>query len=467
MVPNWIKDAIFYQIFPDRFANGDRSNDPANVQPWGSKPTNKGFQGGDLKGILDHFDYLLDLGINAIYLNPIFQATSNHRYNTTDYFKIDSKLGSNKDFRAFLDYAHGRDVRVILDGVFNHCGRSFFAFQDLLENEHHSAYQDWFHIHRFPLEAYGVDNAENYRGWWDFKSLPKFNTDNPEVREYLFGVAKYWIDQGIDGWRLDVPNEIDDDSFWAEFRHVVKGANPEAYLVGEIWEADPRWVGDGHFDGLMCYPLRDLLLDLIIERKITASTFASAVEDLFNLYPPGHYFAQLLTLGSHDTKRLLTVCKGNRHVVQLICTIQFCMPGAPHIYYGDEIGVKGGKDPDCRKAFPWDEGEWDREHLEFMRKLIDIRIRFPQLRGGVFHRIAENDKEGVIAFTRTLEGQAALIIANTKNSTARISLSPDELPFPKGIELQDLLNGSQVQVGEAAIEFALNPLKGVIIVPKA
>ncbi|HEY5271183.1 MAG TPA: alpha-amylase family glycosyl hydrolase, partial [Anaerolineales bacterium] len=216
--PYWVQDAIFYQIFPDRFANGDPTNDPPNLQKWGSTPTVWGFQGGDLRGIIQHFDYLLDLGITAIYLNPIFAATSTHRYNTSDYYQIDPKLGTLADFRALLDTAHRNDVRLVLDGVFNHVGRGFFAFVDVLENGENSPYKGWFHIKDFPLDAYDGGQPENYLGWWNHKDLPKLNTSNKQVRKYIFDVARYWIEQGIDGWRLDVPNEIDDDGFWAEFR---------------------------------------------------------------------------------------------------------------------------------------------------------------------------------------------------------------------------------------------------------
>ena len=219
-VPSWVQDAIFYQIFPDRFANGDTENDPPNLVRWGSPPTSWGFQGGDLKGIQQKFDYLLDLGINAIYLNPIFQSTSTHRYNTTDYFKIDSKLGTLDDFHSLVEHAHRNQVRVILDGVFNHCGRGFFAFNDILENQEYSPYRDWFHIKHFPVDAYSYGEATDYLGWWGMKSLPKFNTTNRWVRKYLLDVARYWIEHGADGWRLDVPNEINDDTFWSEFRDL-------------------------------------------------------------------------------------------------------------------------------------------------------------------------------------------------------------------------------------------------------
>ena len=241
--PDWLQDALFYQIFPDRFANGDADNDPPNVQPWGALPTLSGFQGGDLRGIKQRLDYLLDLGINAIYLNPIFLSPANHRYNTSDYYTIDPRLGNLQDFHALINAAHARGIRVVLDGVFNHCSRGFFAFTDLLENGSESAYLNWFHVKKFPLNAYQPGKARQYSTWWGYKSMPKFNTDNPAVRRYILDVARYWIEQGADGWRLDVPNEIDDDAFWAEFRQVVKSANPEACLIGEIWTADPAgWV---------------------------------------------------------------------------------------------------------------------------------------------------------------------------------------------------------------------------------
>ena len=214
-IPAWLTGAVFYQIFPDRFANGDVSNDPANVYSWSKLPSLYSYFGGDLSSIQRKLDYIQDLGVNAIYLNPIFQSAAPHRYHTTDYYRIDPKLGTMEDFHALLDEVHRRGMKLILDGVFNHCGRGFFAFNDLLENQEFSPYKDWFHVKHFPIDAFSPGEAVDYLAWWNIKSLPKFNTDNPEVRQYLLGVARYWIEQGIDGWRLDVPNEIDDDAFWA------------------------------------------------------------------------------------------------------------------------------------------------------------------------------------------------------------------------------------------------------------
>ena len=260
-------------------------------------------------------------------LNPIFLATSSHRYNTSDYYQIDPRLGSMADFRVLLDAAHSNHMRVILDGVFNHSGRSFFAFSDLLENQEHSVYQDWYYIKHFPVEAYSPGEADAYLGWWRLKSLPKFNTANPDVRKYLLGIARYWIEQGIDGWRLDVPNEIDDDGFWAEFRSIVKTINPEAYLLGEIWTADTRWVGDSHFDGLMHYPLRETLLDFLNGGFLTTGQFADKVEGFLNLYNRQNAYAMYVPLGSHDTERIMTVLKDVRKV-RLAFAFQFAYPGS-------------------------------------------------------------------------------------------------------------------------------------------
>lgn len=462
-IPSWITDAIFYQIFPDRFANGDPSNDPPNVQAWGSTPTIWGHQGGDLRGVIQHFDYLVDLGINAIYFNPIFKATSTHRYNTTDYFHIDPFLGTMEDFRNLLDLAHGHGIRIILDGVFNHCGRGFFAFQDLLENEENSNYVKWFHIHRFPLDACGQGKAHNYSAWWGFKSLPKFNTDYPAVRKYLMDVARYWIEQGADGWRLDVPNEIDDDSFWLEFRNVVKSVNSEAYLVGEIWEVGPRWVGEGHFDGLMNYPLRDASIRFLVEKTLSASQLANQLESLLHTYPWEHNLAHMLPIGSHDTERIRTICRDNPMRVRLMNIIQFYFPGAPHIYYGDEIGMKGGKDPACRGAFPWDERKWDHEQHAFIKKLVALRHGLMPLRRGDFRRLLEEDDQGVIVFSRAFENQNAILLLNRSERAVQLSLKRKDLGLSETQPLWDAITGKEVPTREGYLEIGLPGLEGLIL----
>ncbi len=452
-VPYWVSDAVFYQIFPDRFANGDPDNDPPNVAPWGSTPTIWNFMGGDLRGIVQRLDYLLDLGITALYLNPIFLSSSNHRYNTYDYYRIDPKLGTMADFRALLDACHANGIRVILDGVFNHCGRGFFAFSDVLENGEHSPYKDWFHIKRFPVQAYGEGPAEDYAAWWGFKSLPKFNTDNPQVRRYLLDVARYWIRQGIDGWRLDVPNEIDDDAFWQEFRAVVKAENPDAYLVGEIWTADPRWVQ--HFDGLMNYPLREALLGFL-DGTLSASQVAERLQQLQRLYPHAQTFAMYNPLGSHDTERVRTLL-GSAAKVKAAFALLFAYPGAPAVYYGDEVGLEGGKDPDNRRAFPWEPQAWDTDLRAWVQRLIALRKRYAALRRGAFRWLGHDERRRTVAWARTLGTEAVLVAANASAARRHLHLQVGALGWNDGRIVRDLLNGAEAIVSGDTLHLTLPP----------
>jgi cyclomaltodextrinase len=458
--PYWVQDAIFYQIFPDRFANGDPSLNPPNVQKWGAQPTPWGFQGGDLRGILQHFDYLLDLGVTALYLNPIFQSSSTHRYNTSDYFKIDPKLGTLDDFHALVDSVHHNNMRLILDGVFNHCGRGFFAFADVLENGDRSPYQDWFHIKKFPLDAYTPGEAQNYLGWWNHKSLPKLNTGNPLVRDYLFNVARYWIEQGADGWRLDVPNEIDDDGFWEEFRHVVKGANRDAYLLGEIWDVNPRWANETHFDGLMNYPFRDALLALLDGRE-NAAQFADRVEGLLKAYSRENLYAMFVPLGSHDTERIMTMAEGNLEKAKLAFLVQMSYPGAPALYYGDEIGLQGGKDPENRRAFPWREASWNHDLRAWVKTLIAARKRFPALRRGDFRRLKAED--GLYVFIRTLGEETILVALNTSNRLRQIDVPCTAAGWETGREVNNLFTHEKITVSKRHLRFGLGPWSGAWI----
>ena len=378
--PTWTKDAIFYQIFPDRFCRSERYKAIGKFVPWDSKPTRENMFGGNLAGIVDKLEYIASLGVNAIYLCPIFKSNSNHRYHTVDYFEIDPVLGTLKDFDRLVKKAHKLGLRVILDGVFNHCSRGFFQFNSLMELGKNSPYVDWFHVHGWPLHAYS--GKPNYDCWWGFPALPKFNTDNPDVREYLFSVGEYWMKRGIDGWRLDVPNEIDDDSFWQEFRRRIKAINPEAYIVGEIWDEPSRWLKGDQFDGVMNYPLRRAVLAFLFDEKpINLAEFAKRLREAF---PAGRFGVPMNLLGSHDTIRLASLPCSNLQRVKLALAILFFLPGAPCIYYGDEIGMEGGKDPDNRRTFPWNMLSDGRRSpvFRFLNELITLRNEERVLRDG-------------------------------------------------------------------------------------
>jgi len=464
--PEWVQDAVFYQIFPDRFRDGNPDSDPPNVHPWGELPTRTSFFGGDLAGVIEQFRYLLDLGVNAIYFNPIFTSSSTHRYNTYDYFRIDPRLGDLETFHRLVEAAHRLGVRIVLDGVFNHCGRGFFPFQDVLENGPDSPFLDWFHLQGFPLHAYEEQVPPNYTCWWNNRSLPKLNTDNPQVRYFLLSVARYWLEQGADGWRLDVPNEIDDDAFWQEFRGLVKGVNPEAYIVGELWSDGRRWLQGDQFDGITNYELRTLLLEWLVEDKYRSLAFTHRLQGLLEKYRPEALPGQLNVLGSHDTPRLLTLARGDVETVKLLWLFIMTWPGAPCIYYGDEIGMLGGPDPDCRRCFPWDEQLWNRDLRAYLQDLIALRKRLPALRRGNTRILVSHPRRNVYAHGRG-EGRDAVVMAlNACEDIPYIfDLPLTGMEVPPGTTLLDLFRGDRYLVRNGRLEgVSLPPRSGTMLV---
>jgi cyclomaltodextrinase / maltogenic alpha-amylase / neopullulanase len=435
--PDWVRDAIFYQIFPDRFARSLAVPKPSHLDEWGAPPTVHGYQGGDLIGVVEKLDYLCDLGVNAIYFTPIFQSASNHRYHTHDYEKVDPMLGGNAALRRLIDEAHARKMRVVLDGVFNHASRGFFQFHDILENGADSAYLDWFTVSNFPLYAYDHDRSPGYKAWWNLHALPKFNTDTREVREFLWGIARRWIDFGIDGWRLDVANEIDDDAFWREFRRRVRDGNPEAYIVGEVWVESQRWLRGDMWDAVMNYLFTRACIGFFIGRSVDhgelirtslrdaqpldAPAFARALEWLLGLYHENVNLVQMNLLDSHDMARFVTLARGDKTALRLATLFQMTYPGAPSIYYGDEVGMEGRHDPDNRRAFPWHRPEtWDTPLLHDFQRLIALRKARPALRRGTFQvLLAEGE---VFAYARRLGDEAVVVALNVSSATRRVDV---------------------------------------------
>lgn len=461
--PEWVKHAVFYQIFPDRFANGDPSNDPENVSPWGTAPSQHNFMGGDLQGIIDHLDYLVDLGITALYLNPIFQASSNHKYNTFDYFQIDPHFGDLATFHRFIAAAHDRGIRVILDGVFNHCGRGFFAFHDILENGTFSPYTKWFHIDRYPLYPYDGDQPAGYQSWWGFRSLPKFNTDHLPVRRYLLHVARYWIEQGADGWRLDVPNEIADAEFWREFRTVVKSANPDAYIVGEIWHDATPWLDGTQFDAVMNYVFRDLCRDFFARDRFQADSFGTGIDHLLQLYRRDITDVQLNLLGSHDTVRFLTEADGDTARMCLAILFQMTFPGAPCIYYGDDVGLQGGPDPHCRSCFPWEAAAWNRTLLDWTRQCIALRHAHTALRTGNYRSLLQRSTVNIYAYARWDAQECVIVALNNRELTHTLDIPLADVPIPDGTTLHSLLTTETCRVQAGHIEGVCVPKRGAVV----
>lgn len=443
--PDWVKHAVFYQIFPDRFVRAAPRKiwlRESSWEPWHVPPTLQGYKGGDLWGVIEKLDYLQTLGITAIYFTPIFQSASNHRYHTHDYYQVDPILGGNVAFEELLHEAHSRNIKVVLDGVFNHCSRGFFFFNDILENGPHSPWVNWFKIEGWPLAPYDGDRPANYVSWWDNRALPVFNHDNPNVREYLMEVAEYWLKLGIDGWRLDVPNEIETPGFWQEFRDRVKAINPEAYIVGEIWGDSREWLDGTQFDGVMNYLFTaptiafttgDRVIREYVEGRsytpypaLDAKGYAAKIQNLLKLYDWEIQQTQLNLLASHDTARLLSIAGEDRDSVKLGTLLLLTFPGAPSIYYGDEVGLAGAIDPDSRRGFPA-EADWDQDLLNFHRQLIALRHAHPALRTGDYKTLyAEGD---VYVLTRSLPTETIVVAVNAgiESAMATLPAMPQDL----------------------------------------
>ncbi|MCL4561302.1 MAG: glycoside hydrolase family 13 protein [Chloroflexi bacterium] len=452
MAPNWIQDAVFYQIFPERFDNGDQSNDPTGVRSWGDTPTYENYFGGDLQGILNRLPYLQELGITALYLTPIFKAHTNHKYDTCDYLQVDPSFGDLPLLRKLVTEAHNRGIRVVLDAVFNHCGDGFWAFEDLCRKGNASAYKDWFLPQSLPIRQ----DPPNYQTCGGAAYLPKLNLANLDLRRYLLDVAVYWMrEAGIDGWRLDVPWKVPMD-FWGEFRQVVKEANSEAFIVGEVWRDPLPWLSGDTCDGIMNYLLREAILDFCVRDTMDAEDFDHFTTRLRQDYGAAGS-SQLNLLGSHDTPRLLTLCQGDVSRVILALTAQFTAPGAPMIYYGDEIGMAGGNDPDCRRCMDWDSTHWDQRIHQTIRNLIQARREHPALRSLGYESLLVFN--GVYAFRRFQGQDEVIVVLNPRHAQREI-----QLPIHSEKRLwRDLFSDVRYRVGTGGLSIPILPEKNALL----
>lgn len=418
--PDWVKDAVFYQIFPERFGNGDSSIDPPGTLPWGGTPERDNFFGGDLQGVIDHIDHLSHLGINALYFTPLFIATTNHKYDTEDYLQIDPQFGDITLLKKLVALCHDRGIRVLMDAVFNHSGRTFAPFVDVQKNGEASRYKDWFYVSKFPIR---VENGIPSYDTFAFEPLmPKLNTENPEVKAYLLHVAEYWIKEvGIDGWRLDVANEVD-HQFWREFRQVVKKANPEAYILGEIWHESSNWLQGDQFDAVMNYPFTHATLDFFVDGSTDAEGFSHAIGKQVARYPRQANEVAFNLLDSHDTARLITLCKDDQRKMKLAVVFLLTFTGTPCIYYGDEIGLTGGHDPGCRKCMEWDTDKQDHDLFAFYQELIKLRLDHSALRTGTFTFLSSEAGNTTLAYAREDEQDKFIILMNNDNKKQSIAI---------------------------------------------
>lgn len=574
-VPDWAKDAVWYQIFPERFSNGDKNNDPQPIdfiegwpyfaptnwqihpwesdwyklQPWEDNGNdfywNSGVRryGGDLKGVINKLDYLQDLGITAIYFNPVFESPSLHKYDATYYHHIDNNFGPNpkKDrmlwekenhsdpstwvwtsadslFLELIKTAHQKNIKIIIDGVFNHVGSSFWAFKDVVKNQQNSKYTNWFTINSFD-NSNTMENEFNYDGWFGVKDMPEIiENENGLIEEasnHIHEIVKRWMDpnsdgdpsDGIDGWRLDVADMVN-HNFWIKFRSWVKEINPEAYITGEIWwdewdinkmkNAEP-WLRGNQFDAVMNYRFTRAVKNFISDNTlgITSKAFADSITNIKNDYNSENFYVLMNLLGSHDTERLASlivnpdhwfdhnanpahrdsflVRKPNQQEVakqKLMVALQMTMPGAPMIYYGDEAGMWGGDDPDCRKPMVWadkvyenetthpygharseDKVQFDSALFNWYKQLISIRNNSIELRRGRLNFIDTYDND-VLAYQREFNNHSIFIIINKSDEVKSTTL--EEI---KSVSFNMLAN-ENIEIKDSTVK--LNPYEIII-----
>lgn len=570
--PEWAQGAVWYQIFPERFRNGNPNNDPIKdrvlpdadvdwqVHPWASNwyklqqweaARGLGFYdvvfdrryGGDLLGVMERMRYLKELGIDAIYFNPVFEAPSLHKYDAETYHHIDNNFGYDRDgdriaieseyedpgtwtwtqadevFKRLLETAHEAGIKVIIDGVFNHCGTEFWAFKDVVKHQESSAYKDWFEITRWDDPATPDTNEFDYKGWWGYKGLPEFKEDAngpvPPVRQYFFNITRRWMDpngdgdpsDGVDGWRLDVAEDVA-PAFWEDWYQLVKSINPNAYVVGEIWHEAPEWIAEKRFDALMNYPLAEIMVDFFIDCKtrISVAEFDERLKKLRKAYPEATNHVMLNLIDSHDTDRVGSMIKNpdrryNREasvrenpnydprkpnedeikIQKLIAIFQMTYVGAPMIYYGDEAGMWGGKDPDDRKPMLWPEFVYEKETYKTVRpqlddkdpnvfnanlfrhyqKLIRIRHEHPALQRGSFITRLVDNKRKLYAFGRRYQSSEVVVVLNNENHRQFFEFAT---LWPPGTRVTDVLNNREHVVEEGLIRLSLNGKWAAILV---
>ncbi|MGK9368355.1 glycoside hydrolase family 13 protein [Melioribacter sp. Ez-97] len=560
--PQWAKEAVWYQIFPERFYNGDKSNDPKpedmegawpyftpegwqihpwtsdwyKLQPWEKKTgfdfyRNAGLRryGGDIRGIIDKLDYLKELGITAIYLNPVFESPSLHKYDASMYHHIDNNFGpdpegdkaiwekenpedpstwqwtsADKLFLELIKEAHKRGIKIIIDGVFNHTGTNFWAFRDIVKNQQNSRYKDWYTIKKWD-DPNTPENEFDYEGWYGVKDLPEIREDENGIvdgpAEHIRLIVKRWMDpngdgnpeDGIDGWRLDVA-EMVNHKFWMKFRTWVREINPEAYLVGEVWWKDwnnyemfnaAPWL-QTQFDAVMNYRFTRAVKDLVFSGKYFTGVrgFIDTIKTMMNQYGV-NYYAMMNLMGSHDTERLASLIvnpdnmydhSGNpgqnpgfdvrkpneieREKQKLAVALQFTLPGAPQIYYGDETGMWGGDDPDCRKPMVWEEFNYevekshplgkdrpadsvffDKQLFDWYKKMAAIRNGNKSLSLGNLTFMERFAGKNILAYKRNLDGEEIMVIANIKDE-------PKEIDIKRPGTMTDLVSGNKINSDE-------------------
>lgn len=420
-IPNWAKDAIIYNIFPDSFATDRRfiSGSGKEIEYEGN--ITRGKNGGTIKGIIENIDYIQKLGINCIYINPLFVAGEYHKYDLIDYFHVDPCFGTDDEFRQMIKLYHEHNIKVIIDGVFNHCGWNFFAFKDVVKKGKESQYKDWFYKLSFPVIK--PENMEDIPGYECFgyeRLMPKMNTSNPQVVKYFSEVCQYWLlEYDIDGWRLDVASEVNDD-FWREFRKIAKRAKPDCLLIGEVWETAEHWLRGDQFDSSMNYDFRKNCKKFFALSEIDAYEFDGRVSLMRMRYHKNMLYGQLNLLDSHDVSRFLSLCNGNLFRFKMAILFQMTFIGPPSIFYGDEQQIAGMEEDEYRSPMRWDE---NNEMFTFYQKVIKLRNENRVLRQGEYRTLYAGKGNGLYIFERRMEAECIIVAINVSEEDVNIDIS--------------------------------------------
>lgn len=396
-VPKWAENQVVYQVFPARFATSQEIDD----RTWYKTPIKAATDlKGDLRGLIEKLDYIKALGVDILYMTPIFQSKSSHKYDTIDYYTIDPSFGTTEDLIELVDRAHELGMRVILDGVFNHTAPEFFAFRDLEENWEISRYRDWYYCNGKPKRPKVFGVKPNYKCFSYFGGMPKLNLENPETGDYFIDVALYWLRTAhVDGWRLDVADEIS-HRYWHRFRSAVKKEFPDALIVGEVWHYAADFLQGDNWDSVMNYHFRTAVMDFAASETITPSEFLNEMGFLRGNLNTACYPLMWNLIDTHDTPRALHVCGENKDKLRLLAAFQLLLPGMPFLYYGDEVGMTGGADPDCRRGMLWAEEKQDRELLRYYQQLIRLRKQNPCLTDGDPCEQIADDEKGLVLIRR-------------------------------------------------------------------
>ena len=416
-VPDWAANKVVYQIFPSRFA----ASQPVDKKLWYKAPiTPMDDLHGDFRGIIDHLDHIQDLGIDVIYMTPSFKSNSCHKYDTIDYYEIDPSFGTKEELKELVQKAHDRGMKVVMDAVFNHTGKEFFAFKDILEKGEKSKYLDWYYIDELPLKGKWGE-IPNFLCFGYYGGMPKLNLKNPEVEKYITDVACYWIREcDIDGWRLDVGDEIS-HFFWKRFRRAIKAVKKDMLIIGEIWHYAGDFLEGDEWDTVMNYPFYLNLIDLLADEKISVSQFVQNLGYLKGRLHKKCYPLMWNLIDSHDTARFLHLCKDNKKKQHLAAAFQLLLPGMPMIYYGDEYGMPGANDPDCRRGMYWDEEYQDKEMFEWYKQLLQVRKKYKCIVEGELIEAITRDEEETIVLIRKNGEETMALIFNCSSSEKRFN----------------------------------------------